>query len=73
VFDKTAFNEYLATGKGLPATSMYDASLFYDTGVDPCMTRRASPYVGDNDSRQTTIDDQHNKETQIFLSELSLL
>jgi hypothetical protein len=33
--DKTAFNEYLATGKGLPATSMYDASLFYDTGVDP--------------------------------------
>jgi len=33
--DKSLFEAYLATGKGFPATSLYEASLFYSTGTRP--------------------------------------
>jgi len=31
--DKTEFKKYQSTGEGIPATSLYDASVFYNTGV----------------------------------------
>jgi len=33
--DKTLFKEYCSTGKGYPATSLYEASIFFSTGTMP--------------------------------------
>jgi hypothetical protein len=43
--DKTAITSYMTTGKGLPATSFYDASLFYNTGVDPAKAHSHDGYL----------------------------